>query len=68
MAESNLVLWGDPSNNKLLARIADRLPVKWSGDQLVLGSQRFPAASHLPILIYANRPLRPTNVGSARSP
>ena len=30
IAASNLVLWGDPGSNRILARIADRLPVKWT--------------------------------------
>ncbi|HET8546447.1 MAG TPA: prolyl oligopeptidase family serine peptidase [Bryobacteraceae bacterium] len=58
IANSNLVLWGDPASNNFLARFADRLPVRWSGDQLLLGSRTFPAASHVPILIYPN-PLNP---------
>jgi hypothetical protein len=41
IAASNLVLWGDPSSNRLLARIADRLPAKW-------------AENRMPILIYPN--------------
>ncbi len=31
IASSNLVLWGDPSSNRILARIADKLPVKVDG-------------------------------------
>ena len=35
IASSNLVLWGDPGSNKVLARIADKLPVQvdrgWTG-------------------------------------
>ena len=30
IAASNLVLWGDPRSNRILARIADKLPVKWT--------------------------------------
>jgi dienelactone hydrolase len=45
IAGSNLVLWGDPASNKLVARIADRLPVEWAPDRM-------------PILIYPN-PLNP---------
>ena len=33
IASSNLVLWGDPGSNKVLARIADKLPVKWTGNR-----------------------------------
>lgn len=45
IANNNLVLWGDLSSNRLLARIADKLPAKWG-------------ASQVPILIYPN-PLNP---------
>ena len=58
IADSNLVLWGDAASNRLLARIMDRLPVRWAGGELVLGSRKWPAASHVPILIYPN-PLNP---------
>ena len=36
---NNLVLWGDPQSNKLLARIADKLPIQWTADAVVLGSR-----------------------------
>ncbi len=32
IAAHNLVLWGDPSSNAILAKIADKLPVKWDKD------------------------------------
>lgn len=58
IANSNLVLFGDPSSNKLLARIADKLPCKWNGDKLVMGDQSYPGDTHAPILIFPN-PLNP---------
>jgi hypothetical protein len=58
IAASNLILWGDPGSNRVLARIADRLPVKWSAESVIAGNERFPAATHAPILIYPN-PLNP---------
>ncbi len=58
IAASNLVLWGDPSSNRILARIADRLPVKWTANGIVAGKDTFPAATHAAILIYPN-PLNP---------
>jgi dienelactone hydrolase len=57
IASSNLVLWGDPGSNRILARIADKLPVKWSADGVAVGTQKFPATA-APILIYPN-PLNP---------
>ncbi len=59
IAGMNLVLWGDPSSNSLFARLADRLPIKYEGEALTVGDQKFPAAHHAPILIYPN-PLNPS--------
>jgi hypothetical protein len=58
IAASNLVLWGDPGSNSVLARIADRLPVKWTSGGVVAGKDRYPVTTHAPILIYPN-PLNP---------
>ena len=58
IAAHNLILWGDPSSNKLLARIADKLPIKWDAKTVRVGAQAFGAASHVPVLIYPN-PLNP---------
>lgn len=54
----NLVLWGDPQSNSVLAKIADRLPIRWEGDSVVVGDERFLASEHIPILIFPN-PLNP---------
>lgn len=58
IAASNLVLWGDPGSNKILARIADKLPLQWTTQNVVFGDKRFPSATHAPILIFPN-PLNP---------
>jgi hypothetical protein len=47
IAKANLVLWGDPQSNKVLAKIADKLPIKWDASM-----------PHVPVLIYPN-PLNP---------
>lgn len=47
IAKANLVLWGDPQSNKVLAKIADKLPIKWDASK-----------PHVPVLIYPN-PLNP---------
>src|SRR5262249_27671373 len=52
--EHNLVLWGDPSSNKLLAKALDRLPLKWTGESVTLGKGTFAAGNHVPVLIYPN--------------
>jgi dienelactone hydrolase len=58
IAGSNLVLWGDPGSNAILARIADRLPIKWDATSVTVGSQTYSAKTHAPILIFPN-PLNP---------
>ncbi len=58
IAESNIVLWGDPSSNAVLKRIADKLPLKWTSDSLEFGGKKY-ALNHVPILVFPN-PLNPT--------
>lgn len=55
---NNLVLWGDPSSNAVLKRIADKLPVKWTDKGVVVGKETYDAATHVPVLVYPN-PLNP---------
>lgn len=58
IASSNLVLWGDPFSNAVLKRIADKLPIKWTGQEIRLADKTFPAASNVAVMIYPN-PLNP---------
>lgn len=58
IAAHHLVLWGDPSSNQLLARLADKLPLRWDGGKLKAGGESFDASTHAPVLIYPN-PLNP---------
>jgi hypothetical protein len=58
IAAHNLVLWGDPSSNAILPKIADKLPVRWDKDGVRLGSRTHEAGHHVPVLIYPN-PLNP---------
>ena len=56
---ANLILWGDPQSNAILAKIADKLPVKWTASGVVVGDKTYDAATHVPILIFPN-PLNPS--------
>jgi dienelactone hydrolase len=58
IASSNLILWGDPSSNAILAKIAQRLPIFWAPQGLVAGKQTYGVERHVPVLIYPN-PLNP---------
>ena len=61
---SNLVLWGDPTSNAVLKKIADKLPIQWDGDKIVVGDKAYSAADHVPILIFPN-PLNPSSTWSS---
>ena len=56
---NNLVLWGDPSSNKVLAKIADKLPIKWNAQSITVGDKTYDATKNAPVFIYPN-PLNPT--------
>jgi dienelactone hydrolase len=58
IASSNLVLWGDPSSNAVLRRLADRLPIGWDQGRIKAGDREFASSQHALILICPN-PLNP---------
>lgn len=58
IANSNLILWGDPASNSVLAKLIDRLPIGWNVQTVNVGEQTFAANSHVPVLIFPN-PLNP---------
>lgn len=58
LREANLVLWGDPESNPLIAEMADRLPVVWEGDRFVFRGESYDRAAHVPVLVFPN-PLNP---------
>ncbi len=58
IATSNLVLWGDPSSNQLIAKIADKLPLHWTSKSIQVGDRTFDTAHHTIAMIYPN-PLNP---------
>jgi len=55
---ANLVLWGDPSSNSVMAKISDKLPIQWTADKIMVGDKSYESANHAPILIHPN-PLNP---------
>lgn len=59
MATANLVLWGDPSSNAVIAKLLPKLPLQWTADKLTLGATSVSAADHAPVLIYPN-PMHPS--------
>lgn len=55
---ANLILWGDPSSNKVLARIASRLPLTWNAKELLVNDKTYNPAMNVPVMIFPN-PLNP---------
>ena len=58
IVSSNLILWGDSQANKVLARIADKLPIRWLADRIVADGRSFDGNHHALIAVYPN-PLNP---------
>jgi predicted peptidase len=58
LAQSNLILWGDPSSNALLKRIIDKLPLQWTAEGFTLKGKSYTAGKAMPVMIYPN-PLNP---------
>jgi dienelactone hydrolase len=60
IAGKNLILWGDPASNQVLARLlaTGKLPLTWDAKSLTFRGQTYASASHAPILIFPN-PLNP---------
>ncbi|HET6406380.1 MAG TPA: prolyl oligopeptidase family serine peptidase [Chthoniobacteraceae bacterium] len=54
IASANLVLWGDPASNTLIARVLKSLPLKWTQDSLEFGKAKLDAAHYAPVLIHPN--------------
>jgi hypothetical protein len=57
IAQHNLVLWGDPASNRVMERLADKLPIRWTKDGITVGKQKHPNGRAL-VLCYPN-PLNP---------
>ncbi len=38
----------------MLAKIAGKLPFQWTEKEIAVGDRKYPAAKHVPILIYPN--------------
>ncbi|MCS6866791.1 MAG: alpha/beta hydrolase-fold protein [Gemmataceae bacterium] len=58
IAQNNLILFGDPASNPLIAKILPQLPIRWTKDKLVIDGVAYDGQTHLPVLIYPN-PLNP---------
>jgi hypothetical protein len=58
IAKRNLVLFGDPGSNAVIAKIVGKLPLTWTKEKLTVGGVDYAAGSHGVALIFPN-PLNP---------
>src|SRR5579871_804391 len=58
IANNNLVLWGDPTSNSVLQKIASRLPIQWDTLGVHVGGKTYAPDAAVPVMIYPN-PLNP---------
>lgn len=58
IADKNLILFGDPGSNSLIAKVVEDLPVQWTKDQITVNGKSYDTKNHGVILIYPN-PLNP---------
>ncbi len=60
IANRNVVLWGDATSNRLLAKMlaTKKLPLTWDARSLTFRGQTYDAAHHAPVLVFPN-PLSP---------
>jgi hypothetical protein len=58
MTNNHLVLWGDPQSNKILGRLASKLPLTWKADRIQIAGKSFSADKFAPVFIFPN-PLSP---------
>jgi hypothetical protein len=54
IATHNLILWGDPSSNRLLTRMLRQLPLQWTAEKLIFREATYDASHHAPILVLPN--------------
>jgi dienelactone hydrolase len=52
LANRNLILFGDPSSNSLIAQALPGLPLKWTKEKLTWDGQEYAAGEHVPVLIF----------------
>jgi pimeloyl-ACP methyl ester carboxylesterase len=58
IANHNLILFGDPWSNSVIAKVIGKLPIRWTRQEITLAGRTVDAATHAAVLIYPN-PLNP---------
>jgi len=53
-SEGNIVLFGDPKSNPVIAKVLPKLPITWTTEKLVVNGVEYDPKIHTPVLIYPN--------------
>ena len=56
--DANLVLWGDPKSNPVIAEMIDRLPIEWDEEKFRFRGKEYRSDEAVPVFIFPN-PLNP---------
>lgn len=54
LMDKNLILWGDPGSNSIIARIVDQLPFAWTKEKITVGGKEYSTTDHTVALIVPN--------------
>jgi predicted esterase len=52
LQEKNLILFGDPASNTLIAKALSGLPLHWTMDELTVAGTKYSAAEDIPAMVY----------------
>lgn len=50
----NLILFGDPQSNPIIAELLPKLPIRWTETTLTINGIDYDARTHFPVMIYPN--------------
>ncbi|MFT5467380.1 MAG: pimeloyl-ACP methyl ester carboxylesterase [Verrucomicrobiales bacterium] len=50
----NLICFGDPDTNPVIAAALPELPIEWNSEQLLVAGKSYDSTNHLPALIFPN--------------
>ena len=58
ITDANLILWGDPESNPVIAEMVAKLPVVWKDGSFVFRGETYSRSENVPVFIFPN-PLNP---------
>ncbi|MFC1757763.1 prolyl oligopeptidase family serine peptidase [Planctomycetota bacterium] len=52
--DRNIILFGDPGSNRMIADILDQLPIRWTKETITVGGKVYSTENHAVAMIYPN--------------